>query len=85
MEPRQPQRQSRKEHTVHETELVGLILATNLANKRNKLQKSILFSDNQAAIKAILNDTAKNKSYLIPILVKAFERTTDYKSSSSGY
>lgn len=40
-------------HTVYEAEIVGLILVTNLANKRNKLWKLILFSDNQAAIKTI--------------------------------
>lgn len=62
------------QHTVFEAELIGLILATKIANDAKNLRKLDLLIDNQAAIKALEDDTATARSYLIPILIKALER-----------
>lgn len=58
-------------HTVYEAELVGIILATHLAHKRNKIKKLTIYTDNQATIKALKDEGNKPRSYLTTHITKS--------------
>lgn len=63
-------------HTVYEAELVGIILALHLLTGRlcQLLNAVIIGLDNQAAIKALTNQTSKPSHYLLDQIHDASER-----------
>ncbi len=60
-------------HTIYRAELVGIILATHMAMKKQRLKKLTIHKDNQAAIQALKNSTNKPQSYLTKHIISTIK------------
>ncbi len=58
-------------HTVYKAELTGMLLALHRTNNMKKLKRLTIFADNQAAIKALSEDSEGIQMYLMTKLNNA--------------
>ncbi|KAI5829283.1 hypothetical protein K523DRAFT_220070, partial [Schizophyllum commune Tattone D] len=67
------------EHTVFEAELVGTILAVDIARERPRLRRIVILLDNQAAIQALPKRRSQPGQYIIDAFHRALDQTLRQK------